>query len=81
MQHWRSCAIRRPSEPFDLSQGVAAYAGKRAQANGVITRALGDTVNLCPPLIITAAQIEDMLARIKLSLDETLAWLKNSGLK
>ncbi|MEH2512833.1 4-aminobutyrate--pyruvate transaminase [Nitrobacteraceae bacterium AZCC 1564] len=68
-------------EPFDLSQGVAAYAGKRAQANGVITRALGDTVNLCPPLIITAAQIEDLLARIKLSLDETLAWVKDIGLK
>ncbi|WP_424629872.1 aspartate aminotransferase family protein [Bradyrhizobium sp. SYSU BS000235] len=68
-------------EPFDPSLGVALYAGKRAQANGVITRALGDTVNLCPPLIITAAQIEDLLGRIKLSLDETLAWLKNSGLK
>lgn len=68
-------------EPFDPSLGVAAYAGKRAQAHGVITRALGDTVNLCPPMIITAAQIEDLLARIKLSLDDTLAWLKDNGLK
>ena len=68
-------------EAFDPSLGVAAYAGKRAQAHGVITRALGDTVNLCPPMIITAAQIEDMLARIKLSLDDTLAWLKDIGLK
>jgi 4-aminobutyrate--pyruvate transaminase len=68
-------------EPFDPSLGVAAYAGKRAQAHGVITRALGDTVNLCPPMIITAAQIEDLLARIKLSLDDTLGWLKETGLK
>ena len=68
-------------EAFDPSLGVAAYAGKRAQAHGVITRALGETVNLCPPMIITAAQIEDMLARIKLSLDDTLAWLKDIGLK
>ena len=54
---------------------MAAYAGKRAQSHGVITRALGDTINLCPPMIITAEQIEDLLSRIKLSLDDTLAWL------
>ncbi len=36
-------------EPFDPPLEVATYAGKRAQAHGVITRALGDTVNLCPP--------------------------------
>jgi adenosylmethionine-8-amino-7-oxononanoate aminotransferase len=41
------------------------------------TRVLGDTV--CPPMIITAAQIEDLLARIKLSLDDTQAWLLNNG--
>ncbi len=62
-------------EPFDPAWGVAAYAGKRAQSHGVITRALGDTVNLCPPLIITEAQIDDLMGRIKLALDDTQAWL------
>jgi len=66
---------RSTKEPFDPTLGVAAYAGKRAQSHGVITRALGDTINLCPPMIITAGQIEDLLSRIKLSLDDTLAWL------
>jgi 4-aminobutyrate--pyruvate transaminase len=66
-------------EPFDPSLGVATYAGNRALVHGVITRALGDTINLCPPMIITAAQIEDLLARIKLSLDDTQAWLLKSG--
>jgi 4-aminobutyrate--pyruvate transaminase len=66
---------RCTKEPFDPTLGVAAYAGKRAQSHGVITRALGDTINLCPPMIITAGQIEDLLSRIKLSLDDTLAWL------
>ncbi len=61
--------------PFDPALGVAAYAGRRAQAHGVITRALGDTVNLCPPLIITEAQIEDLLGRIALALDDTQAWV------
>jgi 4-aminobutyrate---pyruvate transaminase len=66
-------------EPFDPARGVAAYAGKRAQAHGVITRALGDTVNLCPPMIITAAQIDDLLSRIKLALDDTLAWVSREA--
>lgn len=62
-------------EPFDPSLGVAAHAGRRAQAHGVITRALGDTINLCPPLIITEAQIDDLFDRIGRSLDDTLAWV------
>ncbi|MEP9380534.1 aspartate aminotransferase family protein [Aquabacter sp. CN5-332] len=63
-------------ELFDPALGVSAHVGKRAQAHGVITRALGDTVNLCPPLIITESQIEDLMARMKLALDDTWEWAK-----
>jgi 4-aminobutyrate--pyruvate transaminase len=69
-------ADKATREPFDPSRGVAIHAGRRARAHGVITRALGDTVNLCPPLIITAAQIEDLMRRIGRALDETWAWLQ-----
>ena len=62
-------------EPFDPKLGVAIHAGKRAQAHGVITRALGDTVNLCPPLIITEREIDDLFDRIGLALDDTSEWL------
>ena len=61
---------------FDPARGVAQYAGRRAQAHGVITRALGDNVNLCPSLIITAAQVDDMMGRIRLALDDTFAWVE-----
>jgi 4-aminobutyrate---pyruvate transaminase len=69
-------ADKATREPFDPSWGVAMHAGRRAQAHGVITRALGDTVNVCPPLIITVAQIEDLMGRIRLALDETWTWLR-----
>ena len=62
--------------PFEPSQKVAIHAGKRALAHGVITRALGDTVNLCPPLIITEPQIDDLFDRITGALDDTAAWLE-----
>ena len=61
---------------FDPARGVAQYAGRRAQAHGLITRALGDNVNLCPSLIITAAQVDDMMDCIRLALDDTLAWVE-----
>jgi len=64
---------------FDPALGVLAYAGERAQAHGVMTRCMGDNVNLCPPLIITEAEITDLMGRIKLALDDTLVWLENGG--
>ncbi len=63
-------------EIFDPAWGVAAHVGERALKHGLITRALGDTVNFCPPMIITKAQIADMYARTRLALDETYAWLQ-----
>ena len=70
---------KQTKEPFDPALGVAVRAGKFAQAHGVITRALGDTVNLCPPLIITAEEIVDLAARIERALDDTVAWLAETG--
>ena len=69
-------------ENFEPSEGVALHAGNRAQAHGVITRGMGDNLNLRPPLIITEEQIDDLINRVKLALDDTLDWLstrRNSG--
>ena len=44
---------------------------QRAQANGLIVRALQDTVALCPPLIISEPEIDEMLRRFRKALDET----------
>jgi len=40
------------------------------QKNGVITRAMGDALAFCPPLITTAAEIDLILAALGKSLDE-----------
>jgi len=63
-------------QPFDASWGVASYVGERALKHGLITRALGDTVNFCPPLIITEAEIAEMYARARRALDDTYAWVQ-----
>jgi 4-aminobutyrate---pyruvate transaminase len=48
---------------------------QRAQANGLIVRALQDTVAVCPPLIISDAEIDELLRRFSKALDETTAEL------
>ncbi|TXC83719.1 aspartate aminotransferase family protein [Paraburkholderia azotifigens] len=69
-------ADKQSKEPFPPSEAVAAYAGTRALSHGLITRALGDTVNFCPPLIVSHAQIDEMFDAAKRALDDTLAWRK-----
>ena len=43
----------------------------RAQANGLIVRNLQDTVALCPPLIISEGEIDELLRKFGKALDET----------
>ncbi len=65
-------------KPFDPKRGVGAYLIGRAQAHGLILRVLmGDVIAFSPPLIISEAEIDAMLERTKLALDETLAWVRS----
>ncbi|CAN7646025.1 aminotransferase [Variovorax paradoxus] len=49
--------------PFDPEQKAGARLAELALAQGLIVRAMGDSVAFCPPLIITAEQVDDMFAR------------------
>jgi 4-aminobutyrate--pyruvate transaminase len=64
-------------KPFDPARGVGAYLVRRAQAHGLILRVLGgDVVAFSPPLVITEAEIDELLAKTALALDDTLAWVR-----
>ena len=45
------------------------------QKNGVISRNMGDALAFCPPLIVSAAEIDMILGALALSLDEAAAEL------
>jgi 4-aminobutyrate--pyruvate transaminase len=36
---------------------------------------LGDTVAMCPPLIITPDQVDELFSKLETSLNETLSWV------
>ena len=62
--------------PFDPKRGVGAYLVRRAQAHGLILRAMGgDIISFCPPLIISEPQIKELLSRFERALSDTTAWV------
>ena len=74
-------ADRRTKRSFDPKSGVGARCVAFAQEGGLIVRSLaGDTLSLCPPLIITPDQLDDMFQRLTRALDRTLDWARKQGL-
>jgi 4-aminobutyrate--pyruvate transaminase len=64
-------------QPFDPARGVGAYFVRRAQAHGLITRVLGgDVIAFSPPLVITEAEIDEMVAKAERALADTLEWVR-----
>ncbi|HEY8382893.1 MAG TPA: aminotransferase [Microvirga sp.] len=75
-------ADKRTKAQFDPKKGVAAKAVAFAQAEGLIVRALfGDRIAVCPPLIITEAEIDTLFDRLARALDRTADWLTQEGLR
>jgi len=48
--------------------------------NGVVMRAVEERMIIAPPLVMTHADIDEMIRRIRRSLDDTLAGLRDRGL-
>lgn len=60
---------------FEPVGSAGALLVQRAQAHGLIVRNLQDTVAVCPPLIISDGEIDELLRRFTRALDETAAAL------
>ena len=71
--------------PFDAAVGIGMVCRSHCFANGLIMRAVGSRMIIAPPLVITRAQIDEMLALIRHCLDLTLAdalregWLRSAS--
>ena len=68
-------------ESFDPKAGVAAHLVRRAQHHGAILRNMpGDVVAFSPPLIISEAEIDEMMTCFGRALDDTWAMVKEKRL-
>jgi 4-aminobutyrate--pyruvate transaminase len=62
-------ADKATKKPFDPKLTVGMKGLLACQKEGLMVRAVGDVVILCPPLIITEPQIDEMFDRLKRALD------------
>ncbi|MGL4242470.1 MAG: aspartate aminotransferase family protein [Beijerinckiaceae bacterium] len=72
-------ADKATKRAFTPKQGVAPKTVVFGQHEGVIIRAIGDTLAICPPLIITAAEVDEMFDRIARALDKAEEWVRKEG--
>jgi putrescine---pyruvate transaminase len=66
-------------EMFDPDLGVGMICRGHCFNNGLIMRAVGDRMIIAPPLVMTRAQIDEMMALIHRCLDATLHDLRAAG--
>lgn len=71
-------ADKKTKRSFAPNLAVGADLQARCEKHGLIVRAMGDTVAFCPPLIITAAQIDEMFERFSRALEETLSHVSHT---
>jgi 4-aminobutyrate--pyruvate transaminase len=72
----------KPSKySFEPKAAVGPRAVALAQEEGLILRAMpGDVISICPPLVISPAEIDELFDRFGRALDRTLHWAKGERL-
>ena len=65
--------------PFPAELEVGMVCRGHCFGNGLVMRAVGDRMIVAPPLVITRAQIDEMMALIRRCLDLTLADVRRRG--
>jgi len=73
-------ANKKTGQAFD-GGAVGAFAMQACQNHGMITRAVAaNSLAFCPPLIVTEAQIDEMIEKLAKALDDTLDFVTKEGL-
>jgi 4-aminobutyrate--pyruvate transaminase len=63
------------------SNAVGGVCQKSCEEHGMIVRAMGgNSIALCPPLIITEAQVDEIIQKLTSGLDEALAYVQRERL-
>ena len=75
----RKAAVVHDCALFDPALGVGMICRGHMFDNGMIMRAVGERMIIAPPLVMSCAQIDEMIAKIRFCLDATLADLQQRG--
>ncbi|TQS73051.1 aspartate aminotransferase family protein [Rhodobacteraceae bacterium] len=68
-------------ESFAPAGKAAAMAVKFAAEEGLIVRNIYETIGICPPLIVTEAQVDELIEKLGRALDRAAEWLAAEGMR
>lgn len=74
-------ADRKTKRNFAPKQGVCPRVVNFAQDEGLVVRAIVDTISICPPLIMTIDEMDDMFDRLGRALDRGEQWVRAEKLR
>ncbi|MCO6392140.1 aminotransferase class III-fold pyridoxal phosphate-dependent enzyme [Aliihoeflea aestuarii] len=74
-------ADKATKRSFDPKSGVGAQTARFCEANGVILRAIGDTIAFCPPMVINEAELNELFDRFEKALADAAGWVAKEGLQ
>ena len=74
-------ADKATKRPFDPKSGVGPQVARILEGHGAILRAIGDTIALCPPMVITEAELTELFDRLEKGLADAEAWVAKAGLR
>jgi 4-aminobutyrate--pyruvate transaminase len=69
-----------PREPFAASDGVGVFCANACHQAGLVLRNMGDSIAICPPLIINENQIDELVSKLAGAIDQTQDWVHKQGL-
>jgi len=64
------CPTKETKENFDPYGRTGMLVAEACQKNGLIVRAIGDVIAICPPLVITEQQIDELFDILEASIEE-----------
>ncbi|WP_102225157.1 aspartate aminotransferase family protein [Acidimangrovimonas sediminis] len=72
-------ADKATKKPFDPVGKVGGAAFAFGHEEGIIFRNLGDSIAVCPPLIVTEADVDEIVRLMGVIIDRAEAWAKENG--
>ncbi len=74
-------AEKATKRSFQPASGVGLQLTKFLEERGAILRAIGDTIAICPPMVISSAELDELFDRLEGALDDTEAWVAKENLR
>ena len=65
--------------PWPKETAIGAKCQEYCYEEGLVLRAVGDSIAFCPPLIATAEDVNEILTRFDTALKKTENWAKSQG--